>query len=116
MVQYLISMLDGLLVLLAVRKFRHQTVHISSYHPLICNLSDDLSFSYMCSYRLSVTNAATLQLKSSLLLHVDGTSGTAEDIGRQVCSCFKFLSIDNDGLICWLTLRKSARSRTMTLF
>lgn len=42
------------------------------------------------TYRSSLTNVATLQLKSSLLLHVDGTSGTAEDIGRQVRSCFKF--------------------------
>lgn len=25
------------------------------------------------------------QLKSSLLLHIDGTSPVAEDIGRQVC-------------------------------
>lgn len=52
---------------------------------------DDLSFAIMqemtkLCYRVGdddVTRARN-QLKSSLLLHVDGTSPTAEDIGRQL--------------------------------
>ncbi|KAL8546049.1 hypothetical protein ACS0TY_005961 [Phlomoides rotata] len=53
---------------------------------------DDLAYAIMYEltklcYRVSEADVirARNQLKSSLLLHIDGTSPVAEDIGRQVC-------------------------------
>lgn len=40
---------------------------------------------FMLNLHVITHQRGCLQLKSSLLLHMDGTSPIAEDIGRQVC-------------------------------
>lgn len=51
---------------------------------IINYVSDALVLVFFFSHCLLYSLVCVLQLKSSLLLHIDGTSPVAEDIGRQV--------------------------------